>query len=254
VLHALAAWAATGVWILLLGRVAPGADRWIPSEAVRRAALLLLFVVLETLTIVLLARALRGERRRGLLPDARGLRRWLLRGLGIGIIAGGFGPAVLTFLGKGRLHPAPPMPIEAALAIVLGLPLAVLWEEVVYRGVILRWLQPIGAFAAVLLSALMFASLHFLAEPFVPGRFVLLTALGGLFGIAYLASGDLAFPIGVHLGLNLMGFLLASDPLAGGVWRFLIDAEPGPVLALSLGGIAVSSFLSAALPRALRRR
>jgi membrane protease YdiL (CAAX protease family) len=142
----------------------------------------------------------------------------------------------------------------AVIAAVVSLPLGVLWEEAVYRGAILRWLRPLGVLPALAISAALFAGLHFLAEPFVPTRLVLLFGLGVLFGIAYRAAADLWFPIGIHLGLNFVGFVLANDPLAGGIWRFEIDAAPMLLLAISLAGVALASLLAARLPRALRRR
>jgi membrane protease YdiL (CAAX protease family) len=245
---------ATAFWVVSFGWASRLCALWIPSEELRRLVVLLGFAAVEIASLALVAWMVLREPIRSLLPGRAGLSRWLLRGIGIGVIANGFPPAVLTFMDKGWIVPHPPMSRAAALAAVLSLPLGVLWEEVVYRGAILRWLRPLGLLPALGISSALFAALHFLAEPFGATRLVLLFALGVLFGVAYRAASSLWFPIGIHLGLNFVGFVLASDPLAGGIWRFKIDADPVTLLGISLAGVGLAAYLAAALPRALRGR
>lgn len=107
------------------------------------------------------------------------------------------------------------------------------WEEAIFRGVVLtnaaegfasRGL-PAGAAlaAAVVVSSVVFGVLH---APFstVPGdaslagMLAVWTLMGGLLGLAYALSGELAFPIGLHFAFNyaannvFFGFDFAGFP------------------------------------------
>ncbi|MEF8779145.1 MAG: type II CAAX endopeptidase family protein [Haloferacaceae archaeon] len=107
------------------------------------------------------------------------------------------------------------------------------WEETIFRGLVLtnaaegfasRGLSPRGALAAaVVVSSVLFGFLH---APFstVPGdaslagMLAVWTLMGGLLGVGYALSGELAFPIGLHFAFNyaannvFFGFDLAGFP------------------------------------------
>lgn len=92
-----------------------------------------------------------------------------------------------------------------------------IWEEALFRGLVLtnaaEGLSARGASprtvlgGAVLLSSIAFGALH---GPFsqVPGAASLAgmltvwTLMGGLFGVSYVLSGELGFPIGLHFAVN----------------------------------------------------
>jgi membrane protease YdiL (CAAX protease family) len=97
-------------------------------------------------------------------------------------------------------------------------------EECVFRGLLLSGLaMALGGrrISAVWLTALMFGLMH-LANPAASAMSVLGNALGGLiYGYAFVLSGRLWFPVGLHFGWNF-----AQGPVLG-----------FPVSGLSMGGV-----------------
>lgn len=80
---------------------------------------------------------------------------------------------------------------------------APLWEEIMFRGFILPSLwKRMHPIAAVLVTSLLFASVHFTREGFLP-----LLLLGSLFGVAYLKTINLVPAIILHSLWNV-GLLL----------------------------------------------
>lgn len=96
-------------------------------------------------------------------------------------------------------------------------------EELGYRGYALRTLVPsIGVWPAQLLMAAAFALNHlFYGWSWIA---VLLGVTTGalLFGMAALASGGLALPIGLHAAWNL-GAWAMGEKSANGLWRLSVD-------------------------------
>ncbi len=184
-------------------------------------------------------------------PSRGGLRRWALRGIAIGIIANGTGPALLTLAGKGRIAYSIPIGAGAALLTVITYIVSSYWEEAVFRGYILRVLRPLGIPAALVASSILFAGLHFLGEPTSVPRLVFLFGLGLLFGGAYLATGDLAFPLGIHLGVNGMHLALGGDPMFPAIWPFVTRFPDGVLLAVALLSTALALGLALHLVRSI---
>jgi uncharacterized protein len=92
-----------------------------------------------------------------------------------------------------------------------------LLEEILFRGFVFqRLVDGIGAPAALLLMGALFAIAHW-GNPGMEGTTGIWasidTALGGiLLGLAYLRTGSLALPIGIHFGWNwIQGSLLGFD-------------------------------------------
>ncbi|MBD3161163.1 MAG: CPBP family intramembrane metalloprotease, partial [Candidatus Eisenbacteria bacterium] len=161
--------------------------------------------------------------------------------------------AAASLTGDAWLAPMPPAGLDVRLAALALIPVGAYWEEVVHRGVVLPRLRPAGLSVALLVSSLAFAGLHFLAEPLSPERLLLLVGIGLVLGAAFLASGDLWFPIGVHCGLNGVAFVATTDPLSGGIWRLVVVLSPGSFLALAGSGLVLAGLLAVLLPRSLRR-
>lgn len=97
---------------------------------------------------------------------------------------------------------------QAAFSISLGATVftvgAAVFEEVVYRGVVLRYVELwLGSWMALALSSLLFAAAHFLGAPQTPVTLVEHAAGGLLFGAGYLLTRRLWAAIGLHLGVNL---------------------------------------------------
>lgn len=94
---------------------------------------------------------------------------------------------------------------------VMGVVLAPLAEELVFRAGLFRITRRIvPRWAALILSALAFASLHGSAVHFVP-----LTVLGVVFALAYERTGSLLVPVIAHSLFNLNSILLLLSGVAG---------------------------------------
>lgn len=108
------------------------------------------------------------------------------------------------------LRASQPLWLRAYL-VVLGVAVAPVAEEVLFRGVLLPLiLRRLGPAPAIFLVALFFALLHFNAFAFVP-----LFVIGSGFGLAYLMSGDLRVPVMMHALFNAVSFALLG--LQGGL-------------------------------------
>ena len=90
-------------------------------------------------------------------------------------------------------------PAARAMWVAVLVLCAPLWEELMFRGFLLPALaRRAPPAAAVGLSALAFALVHFSREGFLP-----LLALGCVFGAAYARTGNLAAPVALHAGWNV---------------------------------------------------
>ena len=170
----------------------------------------------------------------GLRLDARWLRQ-VLAGIAFGAVlmlavvasiylAGGVRFALDPARGLGGL----------ALGAWLFLWAAVL-EELLFRGFVFqRLVEGIGAPAALLVMAALFAVAHW-SNPGLDGGTLALatvdTALGAvLLGLAWLRTGSLALPIGIHFGWNwaqgsLLGFDVSGFVQSGWLHPYLL-AKP----------------------------
>ncbi|WP_061239047.1 CPBP family intramembrane glutamic endopeptidase [Ectopseudomonas composti] len=111
----------------------------------------------------------------------------------------------------GLLAWQPKWPEGLLLWLLVNLGVAVLAEELLFRGV----LQPalvkrLGTWPGLLLTAALFGAVHL---PFSP-LFALLATLAGLgYGLAFHYSGRLSLAIALHGAVNLLHLLLLSYPL-----------------------------------------
>jgi uncharacterized protein len=158
-------------------------------------------------------------------------------------------------------------------ATITGLGLTacmVLAEELLFRGIALRYLRALsGDWPVILLSALLFGAYHVIGSHNWGMGLVLqffLPALGGLlFGWAAVRSGGLALPIGLHWGGNwiqasVAGFSsLAQPPQA--LWQIPITAADFKILTAPdllshlpyLAAIMVSMGITGYLLRAIKK-
>lgn len=108
-----------------------------------------------------------------------------------------------------------------------------LFEELTDRGWILYWFERwTGSLAAVLLSSLVFGLLH-LANPGSGSVAVIALALGAgvELGGAYLATGSLWFPVGLHWSWNLFEGTVYGTPVSGTMVPSIVHAKlRGPTL------------------------
>lgn len=117
----------------------------------------------------------------------------------------------LAALGLGVVGWQPKWPEQLALWLALNLSGAVLAEELLFRGLLQRWLvQRLGAVAGLGLTALLFGAAHW---PFSP-LFAAVAVLAGLgYGLVFHLSGRLWPAMALHLAVNLCHVLLLTYPL-----------------------------------------
>jgi membrane protease YdiL (CAAX protease family) len=138
------------------------------------------------------------------------------RNLLIGFVSGIAGAALVTLAplaaGLAELVPDPQHPASAASLLFVSVVLlfGVVGEELLFRGYAFQLLiSAIGKYQALLLASCLFGAVH-LSNPDASALGIANTVGFGLvLGYAFLKSGDLWLPIGVHFGWN---WLL---PLAG---------------------------------------
>lgn len=118
-------------------------------------------------------------------------------------------PALAIALGLVAWQPKWPEGLLLWLLVNLGV--AVLAEELLFRGVLQPALvQRFGAWPGLLLTAALFGAVHL---PFSP-LFALLASLAGLgYGLAFHYSGRLSLAVALHGAVNLLHLSLLSYPL-----------------------------------------
>jgi hypothetical protein len=154
--------------------------------------------------------------------------------LGIGVLTQGLLDGMYLTLGWARVVDitspgADPFWLGIGLSLVLTVGIGI-WEETIFRGIFIRnAIEGLGsrvdsAVGAILgtwvVSSVAFGILHFSAagnfQGTAPSIFVLSATISGLyFGLAYILTGSLAFPIGLHISTNFAGvslFGMAAPP------------------------------------------
>ena len=109
-----------------------------------------------------------------------------------------------------------------------------IYEELIFRGLILRnfgeGLSGLGGLGlrssqvlALLLSSLLFAAIHLTNLNSGAGSTAGIFFIGIFFGLGYLATGQLAIPIGLHMAWNFFQGVVYGFPVSG-------DKEPACLL------------------------
>lgn len=131
-------------------------------------------------------------------------RVWLTAGLTLLSV-----PLLALALGLVAWQPKWPEQLWLWLAVNLGV--AVLAEELLFRGLLqTRLVSWLGAWAGIGLTSLLFALVHI---PFSP-LFALVAGIAGLgYGLIFHFSGRISLAIALHLAVNLLHLLLLSYPL-----------------------------------------
>jgi hypothetical protein len=105
----------------------------------------------------------------------------------------------------------PKWPEELWLWLAVNLGVAVLAEELLFRGLLqTRLVSWLGIWPGILLTALLFGAVH---APFSP-LFAIVAGVAGLgYGLVFHYSGRLSLAIALHAAVNLSHLLLLSYPL-----------------------------------------
>jgi membrane protease YdiL (CAAX protease family) len=191
----------------------------------------------------------------------------LLSGAMLGALIFSAPLAILLALGLARFNPD--FAGFSGGALALGLMLCffnVVTQEVLVRGYIFQELwTKYGAAVAIGVTTLIFVALH--AAPILQGENGAIVALNiaiasVMLGLAYVRTGALWLPIGIHLGWNglqgpVLGMSVTGQDIGLGVWRFFELEGPrtltggsagveggwigliGPLLGLAIVALAV---------------
>lgn len=192
----------------------------------------------------------------------------------------GLGLRKLKWLPFGVVIPLIALPLAALIAYAVGwLPVtrllfpgpwplflifaasvhAAVIEEVGFRGILMQGMERLSnKTAAIFVSGLLFAALHFLA-PFklTWPWWITVTAAGLGLGWAFYASGRaLWLTIGLHFGFDFGVFLLLGLPGETRGWLHWANSGPNPALSPQAGSVMLIGLLLTAVPLllVLRRR
>ncbi|WP_222914371.1 CPBP family intramembrane glutamic endopeptidase [Natrinema sp. SYSU A 869] len=161
--------------------------------------------------------------------------RDFVAGTGIGTLVVGLTFVIARQTGSLRVASSGLVPDTASLGWLLVFFAAfagvAFYEEYIYRGSFIMnavkgltargVTRPVGTVVALLASTFAFAVIHLPGAIAADANVALVVVktglLGGLFGIAYLRTGELAFPMGLHLGvnyalMNVFGIWAAGTP------------------------------------------
>lgn len=178
----------------------------------------------------------------GVAPSAYGLnidRDWvtdLLGGAAIGVLFKSISTAAVVGIGSGVIvdqwdagvAESPTGVTIALAATVIAFFAVALWEDLLFRAVLIREMvvglraqevpRSTATVVAVIGSALVFGALHLNAgvSGLSTAAVVFQAVVAGLyFGLAYALTGSLALPIGIHLSTNLWTAVVFGQPDSG---------------------------------------
>jgi membrane protease YdiL (CAAX protease family) len=179
------------------------------------------------------------DRRTALVAAALGLSLWVAA-LGLLELQSVVWPPPPGYLEAFRkVHEAlrPANALDAVFSVLAIAAAPAIFEETLVRGVVLPSLRPsLGGLGAVLVSALVFAAMHFDLY-----RFAFTFAVGAILGVVRLRAEALVPCMLVHGTLNTLTFLAA--PLVDDPSGPSPDPRPALGAALLLGGLLVTLFL-----------
>jgi CAAX protease family protein len=152
----------------------------------------------------------------------RGLARALARGIGLGGLMAGVAVGLALTVNRAALSVTPEWShwLAAALPLGVGLLLAALGEELVFRGYALRRLaDAVGPGAALLVLSGGFAAVH-LGNPDIGGLALLNIFLAGVWlSVAFFSPGRMPLCWGLHFGWNAGLSLIFDAPVSGITFR-----------------------------------
>ena len=116
------------------------------------------------------------------------------------------------------------------LAVAYELTVVAWWEELVFRGYILQNLiDGAGILWAIVISSLMFGLIHIMNPDGTVMGGLLIVLITPQLIYAYLKTGQLWLPMGLHLGWNFFQASIFGFPSSGNVSASLISQSPvGP--------------------------
>jgi uncharacterized protein len=184
-----------------------------------------------------------GERPRDDLPAAGALK-----GISVGLLIGFslfcalVGSAALfgvyKIIGRGDTH-------ELIKDLIGMTVLAAFMEELLFRGILFRWIEEFaGSWAALLVTSALFGLAHiFNANATWTSSLAIMVEAGMLLGGAYMLARNLWVPMGLHAAWNFTQGFIFDVPVSGNEVHGLVQAKlSGPVL-LSGGGFGLEASM-----------
>ena len=183
-------------------------------------------------------------------------------GVAIGIAQILFAVLLLWVFGGVILALDPTRSLQTVGSGLILFSLLAIKEEVLFRGFLFQRLRDgMGLWPTQILLAVLFAAAHWM-NPGMHGAIAVAGSLGIfvsaiVFGMAYVRTGSLALPVGIHLGWNwmqgqVMGFGVSGKQMHGWLQPTLLD-KPGWLTGADFGieasvlGVAVDLLLLAGL-------
>jgi hypothetical protein len=210
------------------------------TAAVHMAINIALVLAVYKLLIVRL-----GERPRddlplhGALPD---LGKGILVGAGLfsAVVAVAAILGVYRITGRGD-------PSGFVLALISTAILPGFMEELLFRGILFRWIEEFaGSWAALVITAALFGLAHILnANATWFSSFAIAVEAGLLLGGAYMLTRTLWLPIGLHAAWNFTQGEIFGVPVSGGAVQGLIRSRLGGPDLLSGGGFGLEASVIA---------
>ena len=189
-----------------------------------------------------------GERRRDDYRDPKAFRNLGL-GLGAGFLLFSLAVGVAALIGDYRITGQGDA--SGLLAALIGPALfAAVSEELIFRGIMFRWLEEFGgSWMALLLTSALFGVSH-LANPgatWIAAVGIAFEA-GVMLGAAYMLTRSLWLPMGIHAAWNFAQGELYDIPVSGNPVHGLVTARlSGPPL-LTGGGFGLEASIVAIVP------
>jgi membrane protease YdiL (CAAX protease family) len=186
-----------------------------------------------------------GRVRRDDLP-LHGHWRELSAGLGGGALLFALTAIVAAIAGAYHISGWQPRPDWVGNLLGAGLVAAVV-EEILFRGVLFRFTEEmLGSWAALVITSALFGLGHLGNEGATAfSAIAVAVEAGTLLGAAYMLTGSLWLPIGIHFGWNVTQGLVFAVPVSGGVTRGIVTAELSGPTWLSGGAFGLEASVIA---------
>ena len=224
---------------LYLGKLVPPIGQ--PGTAAVHMVINIIFVLATYKFLI----ARLGEHPRDDLP-ARGAARNLGLGLLAGVLLFSAVVAVAAALGAYRITGPGDTSMLVLQLISAGI-IPGFMEELLFRGILFRWLEDFaGSWAALAVTSILFGLIH-IANPNATwfSSFAIAVEAGILLGGAYMLTRSLWLPIGLHAAWNVMQGAVFDIPVSGNASEGLVQAKlVGPAL-LSGGGFGLEASIIA---------
>ena len=222
---AIALFIAASAAATLLGKLLPSMAAN-AAAAVKGAIAIALMLAVYKLVIVRL-----GERPRDDLPIAAAPR-----GLALGVLTGFL--LFCALVGIAALFDVynivGPGDTRELVKDLIGMTiLAAFMEELLFRGILFRWIEAFaGSWAALVVTSALFGLAHiFNANATWMSSLAIMVEAGALLGGAYMLSRNLWVPMGLHAAWNFTQGFLFDVPVSGNDMHGLVQAKlSGPVL------------------------